>query len=138
MTGNYCAFFRLLRGAPRMGPYVVDAAVPRMRAAGLAAMAAAYRPSVPCRFVASQLGLEGGEREAAELATASGLGVAVAGPGAGELQLQLAIGPGPGPGPGGPGPLGMGALQLPRRPNPGTGTRSAGNPVKLELKRPRA
>ena len=54
--GDAAAFVRLYPSAPRMSSYLMDALLPGVRAACLAAALAAYRPGCPMAVLARQLG----------------------------------------------------------------------------------
>jgi hypothetical protein len=78
-SGAYLRFMQLYATAPRMGPYLMDALLERVRLRGLRTLASAYSPlPLPLDWVAAQLGFEGAE-EAAEWAAARGAAVDGAG-----------------------------------------------------------
>jgi hypothetical protein len=59
--GDAAAFMRLYPTAPRMSSYLMDALLPSVRAACLAAALAAYRPGCPLAVLARQLGCDDGD-----------------------------------------------------------------------------
>eukprot|EP00873_Tetraselmis_striata_P023223 jgi/Tetstr1/443487/TSEL_031495.t1 len=69
---NLHRFLSLYGEAPRMSAYLMDAMLGRMRAAGLAALLAAYRAPLPLAFVAESLGFESPDA-AAEYVSAAGV-----------------------------------------------------------------
>ena len=65
--GDAAAFMRLYPTAPRMSSYLMDALLPAVRAACLAAALAAYRPGCPLTVLARQLGCDDGDGQHAQL-----------------------------------------------------------------------
>lgn len=58
-SGQYTLFMQAYGDATRMAPYLMDALLPRVRAAGVSAMLTAYHPCrVPLAWAAQQLGFD--------------------------------------------------------------------------------
>jgi len=61
---DYHSFFRLLRSCPKIGAsYLMNSMVPTMRLGALRRICKAYRPSIPLKFLLSELGYEYGTDE---------------------------------------------------------------------------